>query len=184
MRLVRAGHSHGGFTVNKTPSGKSPGYDKYGTGSLVACKRQVAVERWRRRLHKLVRAHGPRGRSAGKNALGVMRLDPALEKPRGNRKADAFVLDAFQIHPRKPARIDIFSDARPQPAFHTRPTILFRICHCLRTFLKECLLTVKLLCVRAAQSRPQARLPVSAMDRPFGGEPSVRSLTLRKRSRG
>ena len=58
------------------------------------------------------------GLPAGQNALGIMRLDPALEKARRNRKADAFLLDAFQIHARKPAGVDVFADARAQPTFH------------------------------------------------------------------
>jgi hypothetical protein len=77
------------------------------------------------------------GLPARKNALGVVRLDPALEKPRRNRKMHTLLLDAFQVHSRKPARIDVFSDRRTQSALHARPTILFHICHCLTTFLKE-----------------------------------------------
>ena len=58
------------------------------------------------------------GLPAGENALGIMRLDPALEKPRGNRKVDALRLDAFQVHSREPTRIDVFSYTRAQPALH------------------------------------------------------------------
>ena len=56
--------------------------------------------------------------SASHDALGVMRLDPALEKPRRHRKVHAFRLHAFQIHSRKPARIDVFSYTRAQPTLH------------------------------------------------------------------
>jgi hypothetical protein len=66
-----------------------------------------------------------------------MRLDPALEEPGRNRKVHALLLYGFQIHPRKPACIDVFPDRRTQPALHARPTILFHICHCLTAFLKK-----------------------------------------------
>src|SRR4051812_9923894 len=46
--------------------GKVVENDKYGTGSLVAREEPAALERRRRRLHKLVRANGPRKRPAGK----------------------------------------------------------------------------------------------------------------------
>ena len=58
------------------------------------------------------------GLPTGQHALGIMRLNPALEEARRNRKVDAFRLDAFQVHPRKPARIDVFSDGRAQPTLH------------------------------------------------------------------
>jgi hypothetical protein len=58
------------------------------------------------------------GLPAGENPLGVMRLDPALEKPRRNREVDAFLLHAFQIHACKPACVDVFSHARAQPTLH------------------------------------------------------------------
>ena len=44
---------------------------------------------------------------------------------------------ALKVHPREPAGIDIFANARTQPPLHARPTLLFLfgICHCLKTFL-------------------------------------------------
>src|SRR5260370_11599699 len=51
---------------NITLSEKSSGNDKYGTGSLVTREGAAALERRRRRLYKLVCAHGPRRRPAGK----------------------------------------------------------------------------------------------------------------------
>src|SRR5712672_23576 len=51
---------------NITLSEKSSGNDKYGTGSLVTREGAAALERGRRRLYKLVRAHGPGKRPAGK----------------------------------------------------------------------------------------------------------------------
>ena len=51
---------------NITLSEKSSGNDKYGTGSLVTREGAAALERGRRRLHKLVRAHGPGKRPAAK----------------------------------------------------------------------------------------------------------------------
>src|SRR5260370_27877886 len=51
---------------NITLSEKSSGNDKYGTGSLVTGEGAAALERGRRRLYKLVRAHGPGKRPAAK----------------------------------------------------------------------------------------------------------------------
>src|SRR6266404_2358770 len=51
---------------NITLSEKSSGNDKYGTGSLVTREGAAALERGRRRLYKLVRAHGPGERPAAK----------------------------------------------------------------------------------------------------------------------
>jgi len=77
----------------------------------------------RRASHR--RAHGEvdpvhfrhLGLPAGENALGVVRLDPALEKSGRNRKVDAFLLDAFQVHAREPACVDVLAHARAQPTF-------------------------------------------------------------------
>jgi hypothetical protein len=66
-----------------------------------------------------------------------MRLDPAPQESGRNREANALGLHVFQIHPREPARIDVLANARPQAAFDTRPTFLFRICHCSKLFQKE-----------------------------------------------
>jgi len=52
------------------------------------------------------------GLPAGEDAIGVMGLDPALEKSRRNRQADTFIVNALQVHPRKPARIDVLAHAR------------------------------------------------------------------------
>src|SRR6202166_4192249 len=68
LRSRRAENPHGDFTSNITPSEKSSGNDKYGTGSLVTREGSAALERWRRRLYELVRAHGPGKRPAGKRA--------------------------------------------------------------------------------------------------------------------
>src|SRR5664279_6000588 len=57
---------------------KSSDNDKYGTGSLVTRERSAALERGRRRLHKLVCPHGPGKRAGGKRPpLGS---DPVLEE--------------------------------------------------------------------------------------------------------
>ena len=66
LRSRRAEVPHGSFTGNITPSEKSSDNDKYGTGSLVTREGSAALERRRRRLYKLVCAHGPGKRPAGK----------------------------------------------------------------------------------------------------------------------
>src|SRR5258705_10411946 len=66
LRSRRAENLRGDFTSNITLSEKSSGNDKYGTGSLVTREGAAALERGRRRLYKLVRAHGPGERPAGK----------------------------------------------------------------------------------------------------------------------
>ena len=67
------------------------------------------------------------GLPARQHALGIVGLDPALEEPRRNRQANAFILYGFEIHACEPARIDVLSDARAQPPLHARPTILFHV---------------------------------------------------------
>jgi hypothetical protein len=69
------------------------------------------------------------GLPARQHTIGVVRLDPALEEAGGNRQMDTFLLHGFEIHPREPAGIDVFSDAGTQPTLHPRPPILFHVCH-------------------------------------------------------
>src|ERR1700722_3374465 len=58
---------HGNFTITiKTPSEKSSGNEQYGTGSLVTREGSAALDRRRRCLYELVRAHGSGKRPAGK----------------------------------------------------------------------------------------------------------------------
>jgi len=91
------------------------------------------------------------------HALGVMGLDPALQKARWHRQMHAFILHGLEIHAREPAGIDVFPDARPQPALHPRPAILFCVCHCSNTFLKEEYSIVKSPCMFDAARRDLER---------------------------
>src|SRR5258706_596936 len=68
IEVPPGGSSTRRFAGNITPSEKSLGNDKYRTGSLVPREGSAALERWRRRLFKLVCAHGPRSRAAGERA--------------------------------------------------------------------------------------------------------------------
>ncbi len=43
------------------------------------------------------------GLPAGKDALGVMRLDPALEEARRDREPHRGFVEALKVHPREPA---------------------------------------------------------------------------------
>ncbi len=155
QRIMAGGHRRG------------RGGAQFGRGTAIGALGTALIGRRRgfldrgRAAHR--RAHGEIdpmhfrhfGLPAGQNAIGVMRLDPALEEPGRNRQMDAFVLHALQVHARKPARIDVFADARAQPTFYPRPAILFDICHCLRTFLKEywcCEIAVQVSCHGATSS--------------------------------
>jgi hypothetical protein len=40
---------------------------------------------------------------AGKHAIGVVRLDPALQEAGRNRQSHRLAVDAFELHPGKPA---------------------------------------------------------------------------------
>src|SRR5258706_16152828 len=66
LRSRRAENLRGDFTSSITPSEKSSGNDKYGTGSLVTREGSAALERGRRRLYELVCTNGPGKRPAGK----------------------------------------------------------------------------------------------------------------------
>jgi hypothetical protein len=57
---------------------------------------------------------GPPGRE---HALGIMRLNPALQEARRHRQAYRGFLDRFQVHARKPARIDVVADLGAQTLF-------------------------------------------------------------------
>ncbi|MGY4300822.1 hypothetical protein ACVWXN_008917 [Bradyrhizobium sp. i1.4.4] len=58
------------------------------------------------------------GLPARQYALGIMRLNPALQEARRHREPHALLLHAFQIHTGEPARIDVFAYVRAQPALH------------------------------------------------------------------
>jgi hypothetical protein len=115
-----------------------------------------------------------------------MRLDPALEKPRRNRQMNAFRLHAFEIHPREPARIDVFSDACTQPTLHAWPAILFHIWHFPTTFLKGVILWIgENRRARLPRSVTSSGASSSAIDQPFGKTPHGKSRVGReKRPRG
>lgn len=52
-----------------------------------------------------------------------MGLDPALQEPRGDAEARPFVLAAFILEAREPAREDILAELDAQAAHHTRPSL-------------------------------------------------------------
>ncbi len=78
-------------------------------GPAVRIERREGFFRRRRATHR--GAHGEvdavhfrhLGLPAGEDAIGIMRLDPALEKTRRNRKMHALLLHAFEVHARNPA---------------------------------------------------------------------------------
>ena len=122
------------------------------------------------------------GLPAREHALGIMRLDPALQKTRRHRQMHALVLHGFEVHARKPAGVDVFPHARPQTTLDARPAILFRICHCLESFSQK---RVIALCLtipprrvfgvpRGATSSGRLQLRDMAL-LPFGADAAIRS---------
>jgi len=72
-----------------------------GRRQRLLCRRRASHRRAHRNVDPVHFRH--LGLPAGENALGVMRLAPALEKARRNRKVDAFLLHVFEVHSREPA---------------------------------------------------------------------------------
>src|SRR5205807_2132383 len=70
---------------------------------------------------------------AREHAFGIMRLNPALEKTRGNRQTDGAVTDALKIHAGEPTRIDVVAHGRAKAPLHACPAILFRARHLIRS---------------------------------------------------
>jgi hypothetical protein len=66
---------------------------------------------------------------AGHELLGVVRLDPALEKSRRDRELHGIALDALDFHAREPAGKNVVSDFGAKAFLHTRPPILIRARH-------------------------------------------------------
>ena len=69
------------------------------------------------------------GLPAGQHAFGVMVLNPAFEETGRHREAHSAFFDRFQIHPGKPARIDIVADFGAQPAANSCPAALIFVRH-------------------------------------------------------
>ncbi|MGY2931520.1 hypothetical protein ACVWZ6_001122 [Bradyrhizobium sp. GM6.1] len=107
------------------------GRDRRGRGRAQLRRRRAA--RFDRRGRFLLLHHGAHGRAHGEidamhfrhlglparqHALGIMGLDPALQEAGWHRQTHALVLDAFQIHAREPARIDVLAYVRAQPTLH------------------------------------------------------------------
>ena len=66
------------------------------------------------------------GLPAGQQAVGVMRLDPALEEPRRHRQVYHVRLEPFQIHARKPALKNVLADFGAKPFLDSLPPLLIR----------------------------------------------------------
>ena len=69
------------------------------------------------------------GLPAGQHPLGIVRLDPALEKTCRDRQFDRIPVAAIELHACEPARIDILADFGAKPLLHARPTLLFHVRH-------------------------------------------------------
>jgi hypothetical protein len=65
----------------------------------------------------------------GQNPFGIVRLDPTLEEAGRHRQAHGSLLDRFQVHARKPARIDVVADLGAQTPLHPCPAVLIRVRH-------------------------------------------------------
>jgi hypothetical protein len=61
---------------------------------------------------------------AGQHPLGIVGLDPALEKARRHRQLDGLAVAAVEFQAREPTRIDIVAHLGAKPILHPRPAIL------------------------------------------------------------
>jgi hypothetical protein len=66
---------------------------------------------------------------AGQHAIGVVRLDPALEEARRHREVRRVDLDPFEIHAGKPALENILADFGAKLFLHSQPALLIRARH-------------------------------------------------------
>src|SRR5262249_20744558 len=91
-----------------------------------------------RRAHGQLDARegGLLGLPAREHALGIMRLDPALEEARGHRQLDGVGLAAVELHAREPARIDVIADLGAKTVLHAAPSILIHA-HCCWSLLRR-----------------------------------------------
>src|SRR4029077_1585949 len=69
------------------------------------------------------------GLPARQHPLGVVGLDPALEKARGHRQLDGIPFAAVEFHAREPTRIDVVAHFGPKAVLHTRPAVLVHARH-------------------------------------------------------
>jgi hypothetical protein len=85
----------------------------------------------RRRSHRQVdsRDAGAFGLPAGQQALGIVGLNPALQKQSRNRNTRGIGLDALKLHAGKPAAVDGFSYLGAQAPFDARPAFIGNLGH-------------------------------------------------------
>ena len=57
------------------------------------------------------------GLPARQHALAIVRLDPAVQKPRRHRQAHRSLVDAFELHAPEPAREDVLAEFGAQTVF-------------------------------------------------------------------
>ena len=117
-RIVAGGHR------------RDRGCAQFGHGTAIGSLGATRIERRGRLLYRCRATHRRAHRQvdpmhfrhlrlpAREHALGIMGLNPTLEKPRRDRQANAFILHALQVHSREPACIDILSHACAQPTLH------------------------------------------------------------------
>src|SRR4030081_811361 len=72
---------------------------------------------------------------AGQHPLGVMGLDPTLEKAGRHRQLDRFPFAAVQLHAREPARVDVVTDFGTETVSDPRPAFLIHARHFVCLFL-------------------------------------------------
>ena len=66
---------------------------------------------------------------AGQHAIGVVRLDPALEEARRHRQMRRVDLDPLQVHAGKPALENVLADFGAKLLLHSQPALLIRARH-------------------------------------------------------
>src|SRR5664279_5531105 len=74
------------------------------------------------------------------HTFGIVRLDPALEKPGRHRQANGAILDPLQVDAGKPARIDVVADLGAQSPPYPRPAVVIRVRHFLLLYPIELLI--------------------------------------------
>src|SRR4029453_18678484 len=57
------------------------------------------------------------------NPIGVVRLDPALQKARRHRQMGAGVHDGFELQASEPARENVLAEFGAQPSLHAAPDL-------------------------------------------------------------
>ena len=70
------------------------------------------------------------GLPAGQHPVGIVRLDPALEKARGHGQLDRIPVAAIELHAAEPTRVNVVTDFGAKTILHARPAVQIHARHC------------------------------------------------------